>query len=118
MNGNSNKNGNSNGTFDILGESSSTGSIEEITKHAKNRIYELIDQPGMCLREGIDTIDFATIENDDLSETKPPCQHKKEEWMLVDTPPKMLQCVQEIKVSCVTWYLSTVKTVLKKKLLG
>lgn len=114
LNGNSNiNNGNSNGTTTSNPKDSSTSSIEEVTKHAKNKIYEMIDQPGICLRDGIDTIDFAAIENENLSETQPPSRHNKEEWMLVDTPSKMQQCIQEIKVSCVPKYCRAVGGLLR-----
>jgi hypothetical protein len=70
----------------------------QITKKAREAIYQFIDQPGACLRDGIDSIDFESVENDDLSKTTPP-GFEEGEWMLVDSPEKMRQCVRELQVS-------------------
>jgi hypothetical protein len=72
---------------------------DQATKLAREKIYKMIDQPGDCFRDGIDTIDFEQIENDDLSKTTPPGFGEENNWMLVDSSEKMRQCIQEIEVS-------------------
>jgi hypothetical protein len=69
----------------------------QITKRVRNVIQALIDQPGECLRDDIDSLDFLDLELRDLSKATPP-GFEEEEWMLVDTPQKMRQCVQELEV--------------------
>jgi hypothetical protein len=72
-------------------------SPKEATKHGHDAIYKLVDQPWTCLRDGIDFIDMKEMEGEDLSNTVPPLIDD-ETWMLVDSPEKMLQCIQELEV--------------------
>lgn len=69
----------------------------KITDQAREAIYRFIDQPGVCLRSGTDSIDFRKIEHEDLSHTLPP-GFASEEWMLVNSREKLQLCIQEIKV--------------------
>jgi hypothetical protein len=68
-----------------------------IPNKARNAIQELIDQPGECLRDEIDALDFAEMETQDLSTEIPPGL-SDEEWMLVDSAEKMNQCIRELEV--------------------
>ena len=68
----------------------------DITKAARKEIYKLIDQPRECIREGIDEIDFARVERDNLS-TYPAPSSGPNDWMLVDSPEKMQQCIEELE---------------------
>jgi ribonuclease D len=74
---------------------------------ARRRIDQLIDQPGDCLREDRDVLDFFALESDDLSTIAPPGEHAtydkynnidndSSHWMLVDTADKMKQCIAEL----------------------
>jgi ribonuclease D len=74
---------------------------------ARRNIDQLIDQPGKCLRDDRDVLDFLALESDDLSTIAPPLEHAtydndhninhdSEHWMLVDTADKMKQCVAEL----------------------
>jgi hypothetical protein len=77
--------------------SSTSKDITQITNRVRNVIQALIDQPGECLRDDIDSLDFSDLELRDLSKATPP-GFEEEEWMLVDTPQKMTQCVRELEV--------------------
>jgi ribonuclease D len=81
---------------------------------ARQRIDQLIDQPGDCLRDDRDVLDFIALESDDLSTIAPPGpdatdhdenhnhnnqnngNHNHDHWMLVDTADKMKQCIAEL----------------------
>lgn len=74
---------------------------------ARRNIDRLIDQPGDCLRDDRDVLDFLALENEDLSNISPPGEHAtydndnninhdSSHWMLVDTADKMKQCVAEL----------------------
>ena len=69
----------------------------ELTDRARDAIYQFIDQPGACLRNGIDEIDFEKIENDDLSQIPPP-GFEPSDWLLVDSKEKMMICLNELEV--------------------
>ncbi len=71
------------------------------TKVGREAIFRFIDQPGECLRDGIDFLDFQAMESEDLSSTTPP-SFRSEDWTLVDTPDKMEQCVNELQQSGTT----------------
>lgn len=75
-----------------------TTTPQAVTKRAKEEIYQFIDQPGDSLRDDIDELDFARLENDDLSTIQPP-EFNEKDWLLVDTAEKMKQCVREIQVT-------------------
>jgi ribonuclease D len=70
---------------------------------ARQSIQKLIDQPGCCLRDGIDSMDFRIWANKDLSGVEPPAvwdsSMRKSEWTLVDTPSKMRACISELSQS-------------------
>jgi len=71
------------------------------TEVGRKAIYQFIDQPGECLREGVDFLDFQDLDLQDLSQTTPP-SFQSDAWMLVDTPEKMEACVQELEHSGTT----------------
>jgi hypothetical protein len=74
---------------------------------ARRNIDKLIDQPGNCLRDDRDVLDFLALDSDNLSTIAPPLEHAtydndnninhdSDHWMLVDTADKMKQCVAEL----------------------
>jgi hypothetical protein len=69
----------------------------QITTRVGNIIQALVDQPGECLRDDIDSLDFSDLELRDLSKATSP-GFEEAEWMLVDTPRKMRECVRELEV--------------------
>lgn len=76
---------------------------EDTTTYYKTKIQGLLDQPGECLRDELDTLDFNELEGLDLSTVPPPYLAKSEtiannndDWMLVDSVAKMKQCVKEL----------------------
>ena len=71
---------------------------DAVTRENRDSILQLIDQPGKCLRDEIDFLNFEELESQDLSHTTPP-NYDDENWFLVDTPEKMKQCVQRISDS-------------------
>ena len=66
---------------------------DEGMKLGKNMIWDLIDQPGRCLRDACDTIDLR--EHDDLSTIVPP-ESGDIDCLLVDTAEKMNGCIQDL----------------------
>mmetsp|Transcript_18943 Transcript_18943/g.34363 ORF Transcript_18943/g.34363 Transcript_18943/m.34363 type:complete len:798 (-) Transcript_18943:725-3118(-) len=85
--------------------------VEKITRENRHSIQRMIDQPGRCLRDAHDSLDFAELDGADLStmtsSSSPPtlesCSNPSTEnetdassWMLVDSAEKMRQCVREI----------------------
>jgi len=74
---------------------------ETVTRENRDAIFQLVDQPGDCLRDGIDDMDFEDLEMQDLSQTTPPTYDEKN-WLLVDTPEKMKECVEQIENSSPT----------------
>ena len=82
-------------------------SREELTESFRQKVQEYIDQPWQCLREGVDVLNFAELEGQDLSTVPLPGFEGDEtgdtpvdtNWMLVDTPDKMKQCIKELQVS-------------------
>mmetsp|Transcript_4738 Transcript_4738/g.7202 ORF Transcript_4738/g.7202 Transcript_4738/m.7202 type:complete len:755 (+) Transcript_4738:143-2407(+) len=71
--------------------------VQDATRRGKETIERLIDQPGLCLRDAHDGIDFEQIINEDLSSVDPPTLGCDDTWMLVDTADKMRQCVQDLR---------------------
>ena len=74
------------------------------TLKGRQAIEALIDQPGRCLRDAHDAINFSELEGMDLSQDDvlPNIDGKQDAWMLVDTPEKMSVCVREITDSQAT----------------
>lgn len=68
----------------------------EAERVAQEAIHTLIDQPGECLRDGVDRIDYAAMDDDNLSDIAPPRLENDQLWTLVDTPDKMVACVEEL----------------------
>ena len=71
--------------------------VEELTRLGRAKIEALLDQPGQCLRDDADKLDFKQMETKDLSDIHPPGIGEDESWMLVDTAEKMHQCVRELE---------------------
>ena len=72
--------------------------VLESTLKGRQAIEALIDQPGQCLRDAYDTIDFSELDAMDLSQDDvlPNTNGQQDQWMLVDTPERMELCVKEI----------------------
>ena len=72
--------------------------VLESTLKGRQAIEALVDQPGRCLRDAHDFIDFTELETMDLTRDNIPSNIESEQgaWMLVDTPEKMAACVKEI----------------------
>ena len=73
--------------------------VLESTLKGRQAIEALIDQPGRCLRDAHDTIDFSELiamdlSQDDVLPNTSGQQH--DAWMLIDTPERMEVCVKEI----------------------
>ena len=66
------------------------------TEAGKKLIWELIDQPGRCLRDACDAIDLR--ESKDLSSIQPP-ESGDARCLLVDTPEKMQECIRELEIN-------------------
>ena len=81
-------------------------SREETTKQMMAKIQDLIDQPGNCIRDDIDTLYFEELEGIDLSSMSPPTLGSENgsasNWVLVDTADKMRECVEELGTGPVT----------------
>lgn len=75
--------------------SSSSPLVDEATRKARRDIEALIDQPGDCLRNAQDAINFVELENYDLSSIPPPKQDDGL-WVLVDSAQKMKDCAKEM----------------------
>lgn len=74
--------------------------VDKQTKQGKAQIEALIDQPGTCIRDEVDKVDFKELDGQDLSEIDPPGIGDEDgSWMLVDSVRKMKQCVQELEES-------------------
>jgi hypothetical protein len=69
---------------------------KRVNGHDPDIIHQCIDQPGVCLRDGIDSLNFIQLQDQDLSRIAPPGVH--DDWMLVDTSDKMRQFIQELEV--------------------
>lgn len=70
----------------------------ESTLKGRQAIEALIDQPGRCLRDAHDAIDFSELIAMDLSQDDvvPNTNGQQDAWMLVDTRERMELCVKEI----------------------
>jgi len=76
--------------------------VKEQTKQGKSQIEALLDQPGTCIRDEIDKLDFKQLDGQDLSEIEPPGLGIDDTWMLVDSADKMKQCARELQEACPT----------------
>ena len=75
--------------------------VEESTRRGRAQIEALLDQPGNCLRDILDNVDFKELDGQDLSKMDPPgCNEHDSLWMLVDTAEKMKQCANELQEAC------------------
>ena len=83
-----------------IATSTTTTSRTDVTRMAKSAIKALNDQPGECLRDDNDELDFEVLKDLDLS-TIPKPGFGDDELLLVDTPTKMKQCIRELEVRCV-----------------
>jgi ribonuclease D len=87
----------------------STSTAAAMVATAINDIDHLVDQPGECLREGIDEVDYEKWDDKDLSTMPPPTCNDDDgdssaSWLLVDSIDKMQQCIAELQqaVSTIT----------------
>jgi len=71
------------------------------TKVGHDAVYKLIDQPGDCLRDGIDELYFQELQDASLGNIGQP-ELDDDNWMLVDSPEKMRMCVQEMEADNIT----------------
>jgi ribonuclease D len=76
--------------------SDSTMTTKQATKEGKRKIMELVDQPSMCWRDGIDSIDLVEMKDEDLADTVPP-ESDDSNWMWVFTADHMKACIQELE---------------------
>jgi len=83
--------------------------VLEATAQGRRAIESLIDQPGRCLRDAHDCVDFAELDGMDLSQDAVLPNPVSDDdstsdvvWVLVDTPEKMEQCVADITESHVS----------------
>lgn len=78
-----------------------TNNVDNTEAVSRRRINELMDQPGNCLRDKRDVLDFIALEGDDLSDIDPPSGSNNTDnnatWMLVDSAAKMMQCIKELQ---------------------
>ena len=72
--------------------------VEAATNTNKERINELIDQPGRCLRDDIDSLDLIETKDSNLSTIPPPMALDKN-WVLVDSAEAMKAAAEELLVS-------------------
>jgi len=66
------------------------------TEDGKKNIWEMIDQPGRCLRDAHDTIALIEMQGDNLSTIEPP-EVGDTTCMLVDSAGQMRQCIRELE---------------------
>ena len=74
--------------------------VKEQTRQGREQIEALLDQPGKCIRDKVDKLDFKQLDGLDLSTI--PSPGLDDSWMLVDSAEKMKQCVQELQEACPT----------------
>jgi len=70
--------------------------VDCITLKRREAIQSLIDQPGRCLRDAHDSINFVELEGRDLSEVPTPMSEGSS-WVLINNGEKMTACVKEIE---------------------
>eukprot|EP00526_Cylindrotheca_closterium_P007859 CAMPEP_0113638386 /NCGR_PEP_ID=MMETSP0017_2-20120614/20106_1 /TAXON_ID=2856 /ORGANISM="Cylindrotheca closterium" /LENGTH=657 /DNA_ID=CAMNT_0000549485 /DNA_START=11 /DNA_END=1984 /DNA_ORIENTATION=- /assembly_acc=CAM_ASM_000147 len=85
------------------------------TKVGYDAVYKLIDQPGESLRDGIDELDFEELKDVSLENTVPP-QLEDDNWMLVDSPEKIRECVQEMEADNITELAFDLECLYRSKL--
>mmetsp|Transcript_9566 Transcript_9566/g.23484 ORF Transcript_9566/g.23484 Transcript_9566/m.23484 type:complete len:711 (+) Transcript_9566:234-2366(+) len=66
------------------------------TEAKKEKIREMMNHPGLCLRDTCDTIDLPQFEDENLSTKRPP-EIGDACCMLVDSAERMEQCIKELK---------------------
>jgi ribonuclease D len=73
-------------------------SVKLLTQVGREKIEALIDQPGECIRDDIDVIDYVALDRKDLSNIPlPSYSDSEQEWMIVDSAIKMKQCANELE---------------------
>jgi len=70
--------------------------VEAETKKHKERIWELIDQPSECLRDGVDEIDISKQNDDTTLASIPPPKIGDASCKLVDTVDKLEECLKDL----------------------
>ena len=81
----------------IMKKGGTVDSVRLETEKGKNMIWEMIDQPGRCLRDDFDTIDLQQCQDDTLSTIKPPELRDTTTCLLVDSVELMQRCIQELE---------------------
>lgn len=71
--------------------------VRQQTKKGRTQIEALIDQPGTCLRDDVDAVDFHELDGQDLSGIVAPGLGPDDSWVLVDSAAKMKQCARELQ---------------------
>jgi ribonuclease D len=73
-------------------------SVKEANKRCRQHIEALMDQPGDCLRDDIDLLDFVDMDGQDLSTIETPSASDRDgdHWIMVDTADKMKACAEEL----------------------
>jgi ribonuclease D len=69
---------------------------ELASKCGKEKIMELVDQPSLCWRDGIDEMDLIELKDKDLSDTTPP-ESEDPSFMLVDSAKLMQVCIHDLE---------------------
>lgn len=72
--------------------------IEQATKDGKEKIMELVDQPSLCWRDGIDEMDLIELKHKDLSDTRPP-EIDDPNFTLVNSAERMALCIHDLEVN-------------------
>jgi ribonuclease D len=68
---------------------------QQATKHGKEKIMELVDQPSLCWRDGIDEMDLIVMKDKDLSDARPP-DRDDPNFTLVNTAERMTSCIRDL----------------------
>ena len=95
-------------------------------REALDSIDALLDQPGECLRDGLDEVDFEAAVGDDLSDIDPPSaaaaaaaaaspHEDLTAWTLVESKGAMLACVAELQATKPTEMAFDLEAVNKSK---
>lgn len=71
--------------------------VQLCTEHGRKQIESLMDQPGDCLRDNHDCLDYKSLDGMNLSTFKEVCSSDGDDfWMLVDSEASMKQCAREL----------------------
>ncbi|KAG7350375.1 resistance-nodulation-division (RND) family transporter [Nitzschia inconspicua] len=71
---------------------------EQVTNLRTELIYELIDQPGKCLRDEIDQVDLIGMADESLSNTTPP-KAQDSNWKWIESKESLKQCILDLEAN-------------------